>query len=54
MTNEQALQLHSGDEVKVKKDNTIVRVFDAYEKYGNILIETDYNGYTVFHPDEID
>lgn len=54
MTTQQALSLHNGDEVKVISTGDITTVLTAYrDDDGIVCIETDYNGYTVFYPDEI-
>lgn len=55
MTNQQALTLHNEDEVTVKNNQTVTTVIDSYlNKDNQVIIETTYNGFTKFHPDEID
>ena len=54
MTEQQALKLHNGDEIHVIATDGIATVLTAYrDDDGAVYIETDYNGYTVFQPDEI-
>lgn len=54
MTNQQALALHNEDEVTVKNNQTVTTVIDSYlDKNKQVIIETTYNGFTKFHPDEI-
>lgn len=55
MTNQQALALHNEDEVTVKSNQTVTTVIDSYlNKDNQVIIETTYNGFTKFHPDEIE
>lgn len=55
MTNQQALALHNEDEVTVKRNQTVTMVIDSYLNNDNqVIIETTYNGFTKFHPDEIE
>lgn len=55
MTNQQALALHNEDEVTVKNNQTVTTVIDSYlNKDNKVIIETTYNGFTKFHPDEIE
>lgn len=54
MTNEQALDLHNGDEVRVIATGEITIVLSSYQNDdGTVSIETIYAGYTIFAPDEI-
>lgn len=49
-----ALELHIGDEIIVKRTGEVTTVLEAFEhESGQVLIETTYNGYTVFTPNEI-
>lgn len=54
MTDEQALQLHNEDEVTVKKTNQVTTVLDSYrDKNNQVIIETTYDGFSTFYPEEI-
>ena len=54
MIEQDALNLHNGDEIHVIATVDIATVLTAYrDDDGSVCIETDYNGYTVFQPDEI-
>ena len=54
MTNKEALNLHNEDEVIIKSSNTPTTVIDSYlDDNHEVVIETTYNGFTIFHPDEI-
>lgn len=48
MRKRDARKLHSGDEVQVKATKDYCMVLSVEEKDGNILLETDYNGFTTF------
>ena len=55
MTNQQALALQNKDEVTVKNNQTVTTVIDSYlDKNNQVIIETTYNGFTKFHPYEIE
>lgn len=55
MTNQQALALHNEDEVTIKGTQTVTTVIQSYLNENNqVIIETTYNGFTEFQPDEIE
>ena len=55
MTNEQALNLHNEDEVTVKTTKSITTVIDSYlDNNNHVIIETDYDGFTKFSPDQLE
>lgn len=55
MTNQQALELHNEDEVTIKDNQTVTTVIQSYLNENNqVIIETTYNGFTEFKPDEIE
>ena len=55
MTNQQALELHNEDEVTIKSTQTVATVIQSYLNENNqVIIETTYNGFTKFQPDEIE
>ena len=55
MTNQQALALHNEDEVTVKNTQAVATVIQSYLNENNqVIIETTYNGFTEFCPDEIE
>ena len=55
MTNQQALELHNEDEVTIKDNQTVTTVIQSYLNENNqVIIETTYNGFTEFQPDEIE
>ena len=55
MTNQQALELHSEDEVTIKDNQAVTTVIQSYLNENNqVIIETTYNGFTEFQPDEIE
>lgn len=49
----EALKLHNGDEVQIKKTGEITTVLQAYKEGNSVIIETTYNGFTKFYADEI-
>lgn len=55
MTNQQALALHNEDEVTVKNTQAVTTVIQSYLNENNqVIVETNYNGFTEFRPDEIE
>lgn len=55
MTNQQALALHNEDEVTIKNTQVVTTVIQSYLNEKNqVIIETTYNGFTEFHPNEIE
>lgn len=47
MKKSEALRLHKGDEVTVKKTGAIVTVLDSWEEEdGSVTVATDCDGYT--------
>lgn len=54
MANKEALNLHNEDEVTIKSNNISTTVIDSYlDDNHEVVIETTYNEFTIFHPDEI-
>lgn len=54
MTDLQALQLHSEDEVTIKANGAVTTVLQSFcDENNQVAIETAYNGFTTFRPDEI-
>lgn len=54
MTNQQALSLHNEDEITIKSNHAVTTVIQSYLNENNqVVIETTYNGFTIFQPDEI-
>ena len=54
MTNQQALSLHNEDEITIKSNHAVTTVIQSYlDKNNQVVIETIYNGFTTFQPDEI-
>lgn len=54
MTNQQALSLHNEDEITIKSNQAVTTVIQSYLNENNqVIIETTYNGFTSFYPDEI-
>ncbi len=54
MRSRDAMKLHNGDEVIVKKTKEVATVLDAYKDGdGNVTIEATYHGFTRFSPREI-
>ena len=55
MTNQQALALHSEDEVTVKNTQAVTTVIQSYLNENNqVIIETTHDGFTEFYPNEIE
>ncbi len=54
MRSRDAMKLHNGDEVTVKKTKEVATVLSAYKDGdGNVTIEATYHGFTKFSPREI-
>ena len=54
MANQQALALHSEDEVTVKNTQAVTTVIQSCLNENNqVIIETTYDGFTEFYPNEI-
>lgn len=54
MTNQQALSLHNQDEITIKSNQAVTTVIQSYlDENNQVVIETTYDGFTMFHPDEI-
>lgn len=54
MTNQEALLLHNEDEVTIKSNHAVTTVIDSYlDENNQVVIETTYDGFTTFQPDEI-
>lgn len=55
MTNQQALSLHNEDEVTIKSNHAVTTVIQSYlDENNQVIIETTYDGFTAFQPDEIE
>lgn len=55
MTSQQALTLHNEDEVTIKNTQAVTTVIQSYLNEKNqIIVETTYNGFTEFRPNEIE
>ena len=54
MTDYHASKLHNGDEVTVNETGTVATVITSYrDENGTTKVQTDYEGFTEFYPDEI-
>lgn len=55
MTNQQALSLHNENEITIKSNQAVTTVIQSYLNESNqVVIETTYDGFTIFQSDEIE
>lgn len=55
MTKQQALLLHNEDEITIKSNHAVTTVIQSYlDENNQVVIETTYDGFTTFQPDEIE
>ena len=54
MTNQQALSLHNEDKVTIKSNHAVTTVIQSYlDENNQVVIETTYDGFITFQPEEI-